>query len=158
SRLLGPHVHAGALPASVAGDLVPGLLCVRPGQGCYMIEGVLAEVGAAVVGGGGLLLGFLACARLRLQRDHALRHLHVADLTGPPNRRALMTELDRRAISGEAYTLAFVDMDGFKSINDTYGHGVADQVLADVAYRLRQQVNRATFLARLHGDEFVIVF
>lgn len=78
-------------------------------------------------------------------------------LTGLPNRRQLVEVLS--AIIAEAgpqdcVGLCFIDLDGFKSVNDTYGHGVGDRLLAAVAQRLSANMS-AILLARVGGDEFV---
>ena len=52
-------------------------------------------------------------------------------------------------------SVLFIDLDGFKSVNDTYGHTVGDQVLVEIANRLRQIVRSVDTVARLGGDEFV---
>jgi len=82
-------------------------------------------------------------------------------LTGLPNRRLLIEELDkalaRSARSGQAGALAFLDLDNFKLLNDTLGHELGDQLLRQVAQRLRLVLRHSDGLARLGGDEFVIV-
>ncbi|WP_245501161.1 putative bifunctional diguanylate cyclase/phosphodiesterase [Lichenibacterium minor] len=86
------------------------------------------------------------------------RRAYYDDLTGLPNRFHLqhaVTELMRRG--GCAFTLAFVDLDGFKQINDHYGHAVGDEILIRVAGRLNGCLPSGSFLARIGGDEFVIL-
>ena len=56
---------------------------------------------------------------------------------------------------GDAVSVLFIDLDQFKSVNDTYGHTVGDQVLVEIAARLRQVVRSVDTVARLGGDEFV---
>jgi len=79
-------------------------------------------------------------------------------LTGLPNRTTLMHDVERR-IGGDsdAFTLCFLDLDRFKLVNDSLGHGVGDGVLVAVADRLRQLAGEEALIARLGGDEFVIV-
>ncbi len=86
--------------------------------------------------------------------------LHDA-LTGLPNR-TLMLELIDHALQRSHRTekstaVLFLDLDGFKTINDTYGHGVGDQLLVAVARRLSRLLRPSDTVARLHGDEFVIL-
>ena len=88
-------------------------------------------------------------------------HALVDPLTGVANRRALMLELDRSVErarrEGAALHVAFIDLDGFKAINDRYGHEIGDRFLADVGRRLANGVRAADFVARYGGDEFVVV-
>ncbi|HEX6957878.1 MAG TPA: GGDEF domain-containing protein [Ferrovibrio sp.] len=82
------------------------------------------------------------------------------DLTGLPNRRGfeqyMRAELARSQRDGRGGSLAFLDLDCFKAINDRYGHAAGDSVLCQVAQRLRPAARAADFIARLHGDEFVL--
>jgi len=82
-------------------------------------------------------------------------------LTGLPNR-ALFREIGERAIAragrtDEELAVLFLDLDGFKLVNDSYGHDVGDVLLGTVARRLRDTVRAGDTLARLGGDEFVIL-
>ena len=95
------------------------------------------------------------------ERIATLEALSTTDeLTGLPNRRAFETfmasDLARAARDGHGGTLAFLDLDRFKSINDRYGHAAGDAVLCQLALRLRPAARTADCLARLHGDEFVL--
>lgn len=89
-----------------------------------------------------------------------LHHLANHDgLTGLPNRIQLQDRLDR-LLAHEAdrgHTLVFGDVDGLKAVNDEYGHRAGDVVLADVAGRLARVIREDDFVARLSGDEFVVV-
>lgn len=82
------------------------------------------------------------------------------DLTGLPNRRAfeqyMQFEMARARRQGQGGTLAFIDIDRFKAINDRFGHAAGDAVLCQLALRLRPAARAADFVARLHGDEFVL--
>jgi diguanylate cyclase (GGDEF)-like protein len=88
-----------------------------------------------------------------------LRHQAFHDiLTGLPNR-ALFTERVEAAVSrgdGEAAVL-FLDLDDFKAINDTLGHAVGDEVLAEVGRRVQRAVRPSDTAARLGGDEFAVL-
>lgn len=82
------------------------------------------------------------------------------ELTGLPNRRAfesfMASDLARAGRDGHGGTLAFLDLDRFKAINDRHGHAAGDAVLCQIALRLRPVARASDCLARLHGDEFVL--
>ena len=102
-----------------------------------------------------------AQGRLAAIQDQ-LRHMATHDpLTSLPNRTALRGELDRavarHARSADAFAVLFCDLDGFKPVNDRSGHEGGDQVLVEVAHRLRRAVRDGDIVARLGGDEFVVL-
>jgi diguanylate cyclase (GGDEF)-like protein len=82
-------------------------------------------------------------------------------LTGLVNRRgfemALAREVDRVARAGEAALLLLVDIDHFKAVNDTHGHGAGDVVLRSVAHAIEQSVRPMDLVARVGGEEFAII-
>ncbi|WP_234195078.1 MULTISPECIES: diguanylate cyclase [Pseudacidovorax] len=81
-------------------------------------------------------------------------------LTGLPNRTAWFAELERALArarrAGLPVVVAFIDLDGFKDINDAHGHAVGDEVLRECAHRLQASCRQGDYLARLAGDEFVL--
>ncbi|OON62524.1 diguanylate cyclase [Massilia sp. KIM] len=85
----------------------------------------------------------------------------IDPLTGIANRRmfgeTLQHALDRARRSGKSLALAYLDVDHFKRINDSYGHGVGDEVLKEFARRLTAGVRATDTPARLSGDEFVVI-
>lgn len=88
------------------------------------------------------------------QHEEHLHHLaHHDPLTGLPNRRALQL-WQAENVAGAA---VLVDLDGFKALNDTFGHAVGDEALVAVAQRLRRCVRHTDLLCRLGGDEFLIL-
>jgi len=108
------------------------------------------------------------CARLAVavQADERERQLVaravVDSLTGLLNRLGLVDAVDQameRAVRrDQSLALAFIDLDGFKDVNDAYGHSVGDRLLQQVAYRLRTSLAKADArLARMGGDEFVLL-
>lgn len=102
-------------------------------------------------------------ARLKDPREQASRalafHAYHDNLTGLPNRAYLMQELERALADPARDLLAvmFIDLDGFKSINDTLGHEAGDTFLRAVATSLRSSVRERDTVSRFGGDEFVVV-
>ncbi|WP_160719384.1 diguanylate cyclase domain-containing protein [Isachenkonia alkalipeptolytica] len=82
-------------------------------------------------------------------------------LTGLPNRRLFFEVLQRMILEHERdqnkFMLLFIDLDGFKEINDQYGHEAEDEVLVTVANRLSDDVRKSDTVARMGGDEFTII-
>ncbi|MCC6201707.1 MAG: GGDEF domain-containing protein [Gammaproteobacteria bacterium] len=98
----------------------------------------------------------------RKQQERASARLALEDpLTGLPNRRAFMSELRTalaRARRRQAIVaLLMVDLDGFKPLNDTFGHDVGDRVLLIVAARLKHAIRANDHVCRIGGDEFGII-
>lgn len=105
------------------------------------------------------LLGRVDAALARLEDLDQLAHSDL--LTDLPNRRAFMLEFDHAQASvsrsGRPHCLAIIDIDRFKSINDTYGHLAGDRVLRRVAGYLRTSLRREDYLARIGGEEFAVI-
>lgn len=82
------------------------------------------------------------------------------DLTGLANRTQCREQLHTLLATGErpSVTVALIDLDHFKAVNDTYGHLVGDALLAEAARRMRTQIPKRALLCRMGGDEFGIVF
>jgi diguanylate cyclase (GGDEF)-like protein len=96
------------------------------------------------------------------EKSHKLGHLAAHDsLTSLPNRASLSERLKETIENAQRtdsrFAVMFVDLDGFKPINDSLGHAVGDQALVEVAQRLTQQIGPEDTLARLGGDEFIII-
>ncbi|HWA71589.1 MAG TPA: EAL domain-containing protein [Polyangiaceae bacterium] len=91
-------------------------------------------------------------------RDHALRD----SLTGLPNRALLLERLEwllasTKRSEGQRFAVLFLDLDDFKSINDSLGHLAGDRLLVDIAQRLQSCLGDADIIARLGGDEFSVI-
>lgn len=98
---------------------------------------------------------------LRRDRDHASARAHADELTGLLNRAGIESELARVVQAaqrgGQAMSIAFIDLDHFKPINDAHGHGVGDQCLRIVSQRIRNQLRGDDVIGRYGGDEFLVV-
>ena len=97
------------------------------------------------------------------ERTQQLQHLAEHDpLTNLPNRRQLFRYLSDRiaatAECGDRLAVLFLDLDNFKTVNDSLGHEFGDRVLTEIGERLRLLVGDSGFIARLGGDEFTLVF
>lgn len=101
-----------------------------------------------------------ACARARVL-EKALEIATTDELTGTLNRRGFYThchaEIDRASRNGRPMTLAILDLDNFKSLNDTYGHLVGDAVLRQVSDVLKSNLRKSDILCRFGGEEFALV-
>jgi diguanylate cyclase (GGDEF)-like protein len=99
--------------------------------------------------------------QLQAQRDEAEFMATHDALTGLPNRAYLYTRLEQALASAERHdtrvAVAFIDIDNFKSINDTFGHEFGDDLLSQVADAMRGVLRSSDTVARLGGDEFVVV-
>lgn len=107
--------------------------------------------------------GTLTDITLRKAAEDKATYLAMHDeLTGLPNRRALSTDLahaiERARTSGHTVVVAGMDLDGFKAVNDAYGHSVGDDLLIQVATRLNRFLRPMDRAYRTGGDEFVILF
>ncbi len=154
----------GSLPALAAEPVLALVLAVAA------LTPTASTVLAAVLPLAGLIIALRLHAdmRGRLERAHeALRRAHeqlrvqatTDPLTGLANRRAfeeqLAARIDEAARYGHPVGVLLLDLDGFKGINDTYGHAGGDAVLVAVAGALKRGLRRSDLPARLAGDEFV---
>lgn len=118
------------------------------------IGGLVAIAGLVLIVLGGAVAGHGA-ARRQEERYAANYDL----LTGLPNRRVVLAELNRffalAKRTQQSVIVSFIDMDGFKAINDTYGHGVGDKFLVEVSRRLMTGLRSGDVLGRWGGDEFI---
>nr|WP_238930484.1 GGDEF domain-containing protein [Vibrio sp. S9_S30] len=101
--------------------------------------------------------GFLLYVTLKDRQK--ISHLAYHDsLTGLANRAALQNELIKLKRQNQAqFSVLLLDLDGFKLVNDTYGHDVGDHLLKKISARLKETCGETDFIARLGGDEFAII-
>jgi diguanylate cyclase (GGDEF)-like protein len=141
---------------------VPGgswLMAAEPLKG-FEVKSWWANLAGIV----GLALSALfALATYRILNDRSrIRHLANHDpLTALANRRKALVDLkefsEKNHQSGDAFALLSIDLDGFKPINDRYGHDMGDEVLIKVAQRLKSAVRSTDRVARMGGDEFLVM-
>lgn len=104
-------------------------------------------------------LNAMLVSTMQAEREHAFQAKHDV-LTGLPNRTGLKQALEAslmRYDGSRPLALIYVDLDGFKSVNDTHGHKTGDQLLQLVSDRLRRLVRAGDLVARIGGDEFIVL-
>ncbi|WP_353646457.1 EAL domain-containing protein [Mesorhizobium sp. WSM2239] len=105
---------------------------------------------------------FRETSRLRHEAERLAaemeRNSREDPLTGLLNRRGLEHAIDQLENTDGPFVAMLIDLDGFKSVNDTYGHRTGDQLLAMIARRIKEEAPACSTLARIGGDEFVLFF
>jgi diguanylate cyclase (GGDEF)-like protein len=164
---MGSLATAYCLSAIRFAALLNLVIGVVPVAGLMLLSGRPAEMAAAT----SLILATLILVRFILQ-GHAMlvdllqlqrqtRDLALSDpLTGLANRRALderIAQLLRPRENAQPFRLALIDLDGFKPVNDRFGHGFGDRLLCAVAERLRETIGDDGLVVRQGGDEFVVL-
>ena len=118
----------------------------------------VTEAGGKVVRYIGL---FSDISVMKQTQERVYRMAHYDSLTGLPNRRffhdRLQGDIEQARRSRENLALMFVDLDGFKLINDNLGHRAGDQLLQEVADRIKECVRESDMVARMGGDEFTVI-
>lgn len=160
ARAMGIRTYMSSPVRTSSGSLY-GTLC-----------GASAEHKPLVTGSEHLIAFFARLIAEHVEREQLLQQLQQANnelsrqalsdpLTGLPNRRALMLELHRLFSllkrTGHPLLISFIDLDGFKAINDTHGHDAGDLLLQTMAQQLAGALRSGDLLARVGGDEFVVV-
>lgn len=130
----------------------------------YLFVGIAAGVVSFLVAGltRTIIRRELAARMLAEQLRESAQMLADSDmLTGLPNRRHFFAELkaslDRKQEKGRVIAVGIIDLDGFKPVNDSFGHVVGDKLLFEVGRRLKHTCGKECFVARLGGDEFALL-
>ncbi|CQR71045.1 putative diguanylate cyclase YdaM [Sporomusa ovata DSM 2662] len=109
-----------------------------------------------------LVLGLVDITDKHIQHKQLELFAAIDDMTGLLNRRAFLEKLDialnKAKQDNQELSLAFLDIDGLKKVNDTYGHQEGDWYISTVAFYLRDMIRKNDFSGRLGGDEFAIAF
>jgi diguanylate cyclase (GGDEF)-like protein len=163
------NVNPGARLAGIVSVLIIALYTIRGGGTFFQIGDFSFIAGSPVQSVLVLVLmflsmswnfGFLLMAIDRLRNEIADLAL-IDDLTGVGNRRHLLQRLTeecaRSERSGEPFALLVIDLDGFKAINDTYGHAAGDACLVHFTLMTQTRLRPGDMLARTGGDEFCVV-
>jgi len=133
---------------------------VEVGLSFSLLKDEDASVNAIVIYGQDITQRVSIYKKLLLQKDQLNKQAHHDTLTGLPNRIYFQKKLQESIADldfDEKLALFFIDLDDFKQINDTYGHSIGDKVLQETANRLKKSVRTSDFVARLSGDEFIII-
>jgi diguanylate cyclase (GGDEF)-like protein len=124
-------------------------------------DGRVIESRGRPMPGGGLVITYTDVTERRLAERKIWHQAHYDGLTGVANRSLfhdlLARQISHSARTGECFAVLFIDLDGFKAVNDTLGHEAGDQLLKEVAARLVAGVRCADVVARLGGDEFTVI-
>ena len=161
--MVGRHVDEllvpqGELPAALAPDTRAEMVGIR-GDG----ERFPAEVSMGLLcRSSGVRIATVRDVTLqKADRDQMLLQATHDELTGLPNRRLFDDRLDmtlRRAVrSGELVAVAFLDVDRFKTVNDSLGHGMGDRLLVALSRSLQASLRDSDTVARMGGDEFIFI-
>lgn len=114
---------------------------------------------------GGMALALLHFKKSAIEQDSLRESMSFMakhdSLTGLPNRDFALSQLQAMAneyhVNGKKLSIMFADLDGFKQVNDTYGHSAGDVVLKEVSARFRTCIRESDILARFGGDEFLLI-
>ncbi|HTK72614.1 MAG TPA: GGDEF domain-containing protein, partial [Croceibacterium sp.] len=142
-------------PIAVLTAIVAGAVLYIGAQGLIANSAGYQALGISL---GLYVAAVLVFIRIGLSSIDNLESLGLTDsLSGLPNRRALHLDVARSAEADDEVALALIDLDGFKSVNDHYGHFVGDKLIKECARLLREICGHEARPYRLGGDEFAMV-
>lgn len=142
---------------------VLGLLYVAmtSGEPLYGLRHIVLQIALSNLGFAMMTQGFTATKDSLTRAQSEAAALHVLSRTDPlttlPNRLSCLETLQNAVAQDRGFGVVFVDLDRFKRVNDTYGHEAGDALLIAVTQRLRSRVRTGDALARISGDEFVLI-
>lgn len=128
------------------GEIVEAVISTRLSQ----LEGYAATIIS--------VFDITARRRIEQRMAHMAKHDELTGLANRAHCRERLRHLLENAKAGEAVTLALIDLDHFKAVNDTYGHHYGDALLTDAAHRMRELLPANSLLCRIGGDEFALIF
>jgi len=119
------------------------------------------ELNQSPMNGVGIVTTLTDVTERRKAEELLVHKATVDELTGLPNRTVGLDRLDaaiaRTERSGLAVGVLYVDLDGFKQVNDTFGHAIGDELIQDAANRMTECLRRSDTVARIGGDEFLVI-
>ncbi len=150
--------HAAVLAHQPAIAMLAAPVPQTQRQEVVLRNGLVIEVQSVPIAGGGVLHTYADITE-RKNREERIRHVARHDgLTSLVNREAFLEHVEAAlAAPGAGFAVHYLDLDGFKPVNDSLGHAVGDQVLAVVAARLRGVARDGDIVGRMGGDEFALL-
>ncbi|MCG7782885.1 EAL domain-containing protein [Lelliottia amnigena] len=158
------HISEYSTPLKSSAGEILGYLNWQPQQpGAQAARAASNQITQIVILASALILLFILVSSVGLYKlargeNQARRVARTDWLSHLPNRRALIEELERVSLRGDidVKTVVFIDLDGFKDVNDIYGHDVGDELIILLAKALSERVPQGGMLARMGGDEFAM--
>ncbi|MGO2513320.1 EAL domain-containing protein [Marinomonas polaris] len=141
--------HCAVIMVTGLGDEEVAAEAMRLGASDYLLKNQLQST---------QLIRAITSSIHRAELEKKLHDMaHYDNLTGLASRPLLLENLQQIVINEDSAAVAFLDLDNFKPVNDNYGHDIGDYVLVTIANRLKQVARKNDILARIGGDEFVLL-
>lgn len=163
-RLSPQNAQGSSMPLHGSADEFLGYMSWKPHfPGAEAADAAAADIRQIAMLASGLILLFIVLSSAGLYKlakgEKLARSIALTDwLSRLPNRRALIEQLDQWSEWGNSdlISVVFIDLDGFKDVNDIYGHDVGDRLIVTIAQTLQEKVPTDGMLARMGGDEFAM--